>query len=198
MAYLALSCRALTALVFAVSALAKLRSRPAFRSLESWVATLPLPLARSRPRLCAGVMAGTEAAIAVLVAFPASARAGLLLAAAVLAVFAAGVHIVLRRGTSAPCRCFGTAAAPLGRRHVARNLLLCAAAATGAAVAAPAGRPAGIAISLGAGTVVALVVVFLDDLAAVLGHPHHEEVSPWFTSVPPSPLPAPCCWPISR
>ncbi len=181
MAYLALSCRALTVLVFTVSALAKLRSRPAFRSFASWMATLPLPLARSRPARLAGAMAGTEAAIAMLAAFPATARAGLLLAAAALAVLAAGVHVVLRRGMSAPCRCFGTAAVPLGRRHVGRNLLLGAAAATAAAAAGPAGQPAGIALSLGAGAAIALVVVFLDDIAAVLGHPRDEEASPWFT-----------------
>ena len=126
-------------------------------------------------------MAGTEAAIAVLAAVPATARAGLLLAAAVLAALAAGVHVALRRGTSAPCRCFGTAAAPLGRRHVARNLLLGAAAATAAAAAGPALAPAGIAVSLGAGAAAALAVVFLDDIAAVLGRPRDEEASPWFT-----------------
>jgi len=180
--YLALGCRALIGLVFAVSAVAKLRSRPAFRSFTSWLAALPLPLVRGRPTMVATAMAGTEIVVVVLVAVPASARAGLLLAAAVLAVLAAGVHIALRRGANAPCRCFGATGATgaaLGPRHVARNLLLCAAAAAGGAAATgSAGQPAGIGISLGAGAAVALVVIFLDDLVAVLGDLHLSALRP--------------------
>jgi hypothetical protein len=167
MTYSALACRALIGLVFAVSAFTKLRSPGTFRDFASWLADLPgLPAVGRAP---AGiVLAAAEAAAVVLVALPWTWEAGLVLAAAVLAVLAGGVAAVARTGVNTSCRCFGTSSVPLGRRHAARNAVLCAAAAVGAAgIGSRATRPAGVALSLGLAVVAAMFVVFFDDLAAV-------------------------------
>jgi hypothetical protein len=168
MVYLALACRCAVGVVFLVSVAGKLRSRPGFRAFVSWLAALPVPLVRGRPRAVAGVMAAAEALIVVLVALPWTARAGLVLAAAVLAVFAAGTWLAMARGSHAPCQCFGVSASPLGRRHVVRDALLAVMAVVGAAAASSGGaRPGGVGVALGAGLVVAVFVVFLDDLAVL-------------------------------
>jgi hypothetical protein len=156
-------------MVFAASALSKLRSGPAYRAFASWLADLRLPVAGSA---VAAAMAGTEVTVVALIALPWTAAAGLALAAAAAAVFAVGILVVVHRGTSVPCRCFGVSAAPLGRRHVARNAGLCLAAAAGAAGAGSAGaRPPGIALSLGVAAVLAAFVLFADDLAELFTRP---------------------------
>lgn len=168
MVYLALGCRCAIGVAFLVSAVGKLHSRPAFRAFASWLAALPVPLVRRWPGLVAGVMAATEALIVVLVALPWMARAGLALAAVVLAVFAAGTWLAVARGADTPCQCFGVSASRLGRRHVVRDALLATVAVVGAAAAGSGGvRLGGVAVSLGAGLVIAVFVVFLDDLAAL-------------------------------
>ena len=49
MVYAALICRTLVGLVFAVSAFSKLRNGTAYREFASWLASVPVPLARNRP-----------------------------------------------------------------------------------------------------------------------------------------------------
>jgi hypothetical protein len=169
--YVALGCRCLAGLVFALSAFSKLRSRPAFRAFAAWLASLPVLPARAR-RVAAPAMAVTEVTIVVLLALPWTVLAGLLLAAAALAVFAAGTFVAVRRGTREPCQCFGASTSPLGLRHAARDVLVCAAAAVGAVVTADgagarAAHPVGIALGLIAGSAAALFVLFLDDVAAL-------------------------------
>jgi len=167
--YLALACRCAVGVVFLVSVSGKLRSRPAFEAFVSWLAALPVPLVSRRPRVAAAVMAAAEALLVVLVALPWTVRPGLVLAAVVLGVFTAGTWLAVARGADAPCQCFGVTASPLGRRHVARDALLGAAALAGAASATAGGgvHPAAAAIGLGAGLVVAGFIVFLDDLATL-------------------------------
>jgi len=170
MAYVALAARCLIGLVFAVSAASKLRSGAAFRDFASWLAGLPVLTIRGR-RAAAPVIVAAEVAVVVLAALPWTVRAGLVLAAIMLALFAAGVVHAVCRGASAPCQCFGTGTAPLGYRHAVRNVLLCGAAVAGAAGAAPGPVPAGagVALSLVAAAVVAALVLALDDIAAIVG-----------------------------
>lgn len=172
MVYVTLASRCLIGLVFAVSAFTKLRSRQSFGEFAAWLAGLRVLPVRGRP--VAMLLAAAEATIVVLVAVPWTVQAGLALAAATLAVLAAGSYRVVRAGTGASCQCFGASRVPLGFRHVVRNGLLCVVAAAGAAVATgnrmPA-HPAGIVLSLGAGVVVSLFVLFLDDLAALFAGP---------------------------
>jgi hypothetical protein len=166
--YVVMVCRCLAGVVFVVSAFSKLRSGSAFRRFRLWLAGLPVPVARSRAGPVAVVIAAAEAAIVVLVALPWTVRAGLVLAAAVLAVFTAGTWLAVARGAGEPCQCFGASASPLSGRHVVRDVLLCAAAAAGALGAGSGGaRPAGVVVSLAVGFAIALFVVFLDDLAAL-------------------------------
>jgi methylamine utilization protein MauE len=157
--------------VFAVSAFTKLRSGLAFQEFSAWVATLPglsaLP-GRGRGRV-AVVVAAAEAVTVPLVVLPWTFAAGLAVAATVLAAFTAGVVMVARSQAGAvPCQCFGPSSVPLGMPHAARNALLCAVAALGAADAGPvaAGLP-GVALSLGVGVAAALPAIFLDDLIAL-------------------------------
>jgi hypothetical protein len=179
MAYLAFACRSTTGLVFVVSAFSKLRSRAAFREFTSWLAGLRVPVVRSLPSAVAATMVAVEVAVVVLVGLPWTAWAGLLLAAAALAVFAAGTLLALRRGVHAPCQCFSASAAPLGLRHAARDVVLCVVAVVGAAGAAAGGaRPPGAALALGAGAAAALFVVFLDDLAALISEPTGTGAAP--------------------
>ncbi len=170
MAYLALACRGVIGLVFALSVVSKLRSGPAFREFTSWLAALPLPLVRRRAS--AVTMVAAETAIVVLTGLPWTAQAGLILAAVTLAVFTTGTWLAVARGADQPCQCFGASVTPLGRRHVVRDVVLCMVAVVGVAAAGAAGaRPAGIVVSLVAGLTIALFVVFLDDLAALFAGP---------------------------
>jgi Methylamine utilisation protein MauE len=177
MAYAALTCRGLVGLVFAVSAFTKIRNVTAYREFASWLAGLPVPLAGTRG--LAPVLAGAEAVIVVLVAVPATAVAGLALAALTLAFLTAGVAVAVSRGARASCQCFGPSRAPLAVRHIVRNGFLLLVAVTGALGAAAAGaRPAGIALSLAAAVAAATFVVFLDDLADLVGRDQVTSAGP--------------------
>jgi hypothetical protein len=171
MTYSALACRGLIGLVFAVSAFTKLRGRQAFRDFASWLADLPgLPVVGlvGRTPVAAAALALAEAAVVLLVSLPWTWSAGLVFAAVLLAVLAAGVIAVSRAGASTSCRCFGASSMPLGRRHAVRDAALAAVAAIGATDIGPrAARPAQVALSLGLAVVAALFVVFLDDIAAI-------------------------------
>jgi hypothetical protein len=174
--YLVFTCRGLIGLVFAVSVVTKLRSAVAVSEFVSWLAALPMPtpVLRRRPAAVAAAMVTVEFAIVALIAVPSTARAGLALAAATLAVFSVGTLLAVRRGTAASCQCFGRSQAPLSIRHVARDLLLCLVAVAGLTAdigAAGHATPAGIVISLIGAAVVALFVVFLDDVSALFTEP---------------------------
>jgi hypothetical protein len=181
MTYAVLTCRGLIGLVFAVSALAKIRSPRAYREFASWLAALPVPLARAQA--LPPVFVGAEAAIVVLVAVPYGAVAGLALAAGCLAVMVTATVVITNRGSGASCWCFGPSRSPLGARHLVRDgiLFLIAAAgavastvtsaATGTVTGTVTGAqgpdtasPAGIVLSLMAALAGATFFVFLDDL----------------------------------
>lgn len=168
MVYVVFACRCAVGVVFLVSVSGKLRSRPTFLAFASWLAALPVPLVRRRPGPVASVIVVAEALIVILVALPQTIRPGLALAAVVLVVFTAGTWLAVARGTDAPCQCFGVSSSSLGRRHAVRDALLGAAAVASAAAAGSGGaRPAGTVLSLGAGLLAAVLVVFLDDLAVL-------------------------------
>ncbi|MFD9858077.1 MauE/DoxX family redox-associated membrane protein [Streptomyces alboflavus] len=128
-----------------------------------------VPSALVRP-VALTVIAG-EAAVCVLLAAPArgATTAGLLVAAALLTAFTVGIAAALRRGVTAPCRCFGASSTPLGTLHLVRNAVLCALALAGA-LAAPtaADAPPGSALVAGvAGLVAGALVTQLDHLLAL-------------------------------
>jgi hypothetical protein len=177
MVYAALICRTVVGLVFAVSAFSKLRNATAYREFASWLAGVPVPLARNRT--LPPVLAAAEAATVVLVAVPATAVAGLVLAVLVLAALTAGTAVVVRRGARVTCQCFGPSQTELASHHVLRNGFLLVVAAVGlAAVAFSVGaagpRPAGIGLSLWAAVAVATFVVFLDDVVFLVSGDHAD------------------------
>jgi hypothetical protein len=109
----------------------------------------------------------TEALIVALILVPATTFAGFLLSFALLTVLTIGILRILQQRSAVPCRCFGASKAPLGARHVVRNVgLMLLAAAGGAGTLA---RPvsAGIqesVLALGVGAVLAVLAITFEDL----------------------------------
>lgn len=157
----------LTAGVLAVSAVAKLRSRAAFAAFADSVGRVRLLPARLARPAAATVAAAETTAVALLVV-PPLARAGLVLAAVLLAMFTLVVAAAMARGVEAPCRCFGASERPYGPAHLARNVLLLALVAFALLSSPPATYdPAGVAVSAFAALAGTLVVVFLVDFVAL-------------------------------
>lgn len=115
-----------------------------------------------------GAIVAAEAAIAVLMAIPATVPAGHYLAGTVLLVFCAGIARAIRSGTAGQCLCFGSSSAPLSTRHLVRNALVLTIVAAGLAAhytASSAGlEPGAMALSAAVGAVLALITVSFDDL----------------------------------
>lgn len=170
----------LAACVFGASAAAKLRSGKAYRLFrDGFLATKLLPRHVLSP--AAAVLAGAEAlaaaglsAAAVLIAasVPGAisfAEFALAVAALLISLLAAGVAVVIRRGTQATCACFGPGRGrQLGPAHLVRNVSLLAVICAGlAGVPLAPGRPAVAGAVLGAiaGAVAALLFIRWDDLA---------------------------------
>lgn len=170
MTYAVLTCRGLIVLVFTVSVIAKVRGPSEYREFVSWLAALPVPLARNRA--LPPVLLAAEAAIVALTAAPDAAMAGLALAACCLAVMAAGTAVITNRAAHVSCWCFGPSRSPLGTRHLVRDGILLLAAVAGATADGvqagwSAASPAGIALSLSASLIGTTFLVFIDDLMAL-------------------------------
>ncbi|MBY0278230.1 methylamine utilization protein MauE, partial [Candidatus Binatia bacterium] len=135
---LAVVVRGALALLFAVAALHKLRSRDAFGATLDAYAVLPhalsAPLARAVPVV--------EIAAAVLLVTPRAAAAGGALAAMLLAIYALAMGVNLLRGRrDLDCGCMGPGArSPIGPGLIVRNALLIAVALV-AGLAPVAARP---------------------------------------------------------
>lgn len=169
--YCALACRLLIGIVFAASALSKLRSKAEYRAFARWLGKLPLP-GPLRGAPAAAAVAATETAIVVLLIPTATAAAGLVLSSVTLAAFAAGALVTVRRGTAIPCRCFGASSSAMSNWHVARDLVLAMLAALGAVGAASPAPAAGfIALSLAVAVTAAVPIVLFDDLLSIFRLP---------------------------
>ena len=159
---LALGLRAAFVVLFLVAAGSKTRSGAARRDFAGWVGDLGLVPPGGVGAVARAAVAA-EWSVALLLLTP-WAPAGFALAAALLAGFAGATALVIRRGTRAPCLCFGTSPATLARHHVVRDAALAAAAVAGAALGSAALPPAaGTAVFGAAGCAVALAVVLLDE-----------------------------------
>ncbi|QLQ38040.1 MauE/DoxX family redox-associated membrane protein [Micromonospora robiginosa] len=127
MAYVAAFIRFLLLAVFLVAAVSKLRDGRRFREFSSSVAALPVVPARLVGPVSLAVVGAEVVASGLLMAVPSPAltAAGLGLATVLLTGFTVAITVVLRRGLTASCRCFGgSASAPFGWHHVARNAVL--------------------------------------------------------------------------
>jgi hypothetical protein len=179
MAELVLAVLVMAACVYGTSAGAKLRGRQSYLSFRAGLGSTAL-VPRRLLGVTAGVLAGCEATVAAgLAAAGALTAAGLAGAATVTAlalggtalltgVLAAGILVVIRRGTRARCACFGAASGRvLGVPHLARNIGLLALVAAGlAADHATHGRPvpSGMAAAATSGLVTGLLLTRFDDL----------------------------------
>lgn len=162
----------LLATVFLMSGVGKAYSGGQFRGFAESLRAMRLLGDAAVVPVSAAVVAA-ELAVPLLIAayaVPGLSLAGLGLAAGLLASFTAAIIVVLRRGTPASCRCFGgSGAAPFGRRHVVRNLVLIAVAGGGAVATLRDPQVGWQSLVLGAaaGVSVALLVARLDDLVAL-------------------------------
>ncbi|MBD0746628.1 MauE/DoxX family redox-associated membrane protein [Streptomyces sp. CBMA152] len=173
MTYATVTAQCLVGIVFAVSAVAKVRKRSAFAAFEQSVSLVTSNLGQRSPRALRTLALLTVAAefcVPVLLPAPVTAPAGCLLAAALLMVFCAAIAGALRRDVEARCSCFGAAGAELGWRHVVRNGLLVVIAVIGATgPARDATRPvSGLAVALVVAAVGAGLFVRFDDLVDVM------------------------------
>jgi hypothetical protein len=167
MEYVDIGCRVLLMVVFAWSAVSKVSSHAAVErftdSLRPFLEAVPVPLPARFP---AAGMIIAEAAVAVCL-LPAPVP-GLVLAAALCAVLTAGVALVVLRGMTVTCRCFGSGSSSLTVRHIVRNALLLTVACVGLVARLMAdGAPATaihVTVAVISGTVVAVAVARFDDL----------------------------------
>ena len=168
--------------VYLASSTAKLRRRSAYQSFQAGLTETGLVSGRSLPA-AAAALAGCEALVTVSVLAAAGLTAAnatgaaavtvcaLGLAIALTSVLAAGIAVILRRGTRARCACFGSASdRPLGRPQLARNLGLLA-LLVAALVCATDGHgqpPAGGAtVAVIVGAVAGILLIRFDDLVAL-------------------------------
>jgi uncharacterized membrane protein YphA (DoxX/SURF4 family) len=166
---LELTARLLLALVFVVAVIGKLRSRTVFAEFVGSVRQFGVPARWAPPT--ARLAVTVEAAVVVLLAVPRTVPAGLLLAAGLLGVLTAAIVGALRRGARPACRCFGAGDAPIGGRHVARNLALATVALLGllgwATSTGPPPSAPTVLLAVGVAVLLAAVVIRLDDLVAL-------------------------------
>jgi hypothetical protein len=162
MEYVGVGFASLIGWVFLASAISKLRHFGEFtRSLP---ALAPVRVGQVRP--LAMTVVATEAAVPVLLLFPAAVFYGFALAGALLAAFTTAIVIALKRGRRAPCQCFGASSTPLGPSHLVRNaILLVSALAGGLALDVRPQQAAGLVVAIAAGLVGAIFIVAMDDIA---------------------------------
>ncbi|MCS6780159.1 MAG: methylamine utilization protein MauE [Geminicoccaceae bacterium] len=159
------------AAVFALALPGKLRD---FAAFAATVANYRIVPAGASPAVAAAVVAGELAVVAGLV-LPASRAAAAGLAAALLAIFTVAIAVNLLRGRrTIDCGCFrGLIRERLGWSHVARNLLLLAAAVHVATIGP---QPAGpLDLALGAAAALTLLLLFLAG-AQLAFDPRHDLV----------------------
>lgn len=161
-------CSVVLAVVFAIAAFSKVRSRVAF---ESFRQTLPgFGLSRRWSMVVAPALVVAEVAtVAVLFVAPCL---GFAIAAGLLLAFSAGIAVALRRRQPTTCRCFGASNTVVGPEHLVRNALLVGVAVVGASseLALPASSPdqAIRIVAAALGVLAGLLVTRWDDLLFIV------------------------------
>ena len=165
------ACRALLATVFVGAAAGKVLGKAALRAFVASLREMAvLPSTLVGPAARVNVALEMLIAVLLLVPYEWAAQTGFVLAAGLLSVFTLAIARTLASGRRTTCRCFGASTVPLGRRHVLRNLVLIAVAATGlAATVVGGGSGLGPAlVGATAGLVLGVLVVELDDLTVLI------------------------------
>ncbi len=167
MSPVAIACRFTLFLVFVASASGKVRN-DAFSGFVTTLRVLRLaPAAWARP-LAFLVVAGEAVAAGLLVVWS---TAGLALSGLLLLVFCVAIEVAVRRGVKVPCRCFGSSADLLSRRHLVRNGMLLALVALGLAASGPDADLAGLVFAAVTGISAAALVIRFDDLVVLVAGP---------------------------
>lgn len=169
MAYLELTGRLLLVLVFAVAVVGKVRGRHAFEAFVASVGQFGIVPRRWTNTVAASTVVAEAAAVLAL-AVPVTVPVGYLVAGALATTLTVAVALALRGGRHPTCRCFGATGVSVGRRHVVRNVALALVAALGLAGHLAGAAPvklAGAAVAGVSATVLAALVVRLDDLVAL-------------------------------
>lgn len=206
MPYLAIGLRSFLGVVFLISSLSKLSpsSHREFRASLRAMRLLP-----DRLITPTGVCVVTsELALAGCLAAPSQilAVAGFTAAGLLLLVFSGAIAVLLRRGSTRPCRCFGASSAVLAPRHLLRNVLLTAAAATGAFASTAIQGPlvwAGVAVAVGTGAALGGLVTVLDEIISLFrpgaaAHVLAEPMSARRPSARSAPRPSPLKHPVRQ
>jgi hypothetical protein len=173
--WLTVACQAALFVTFATAAASKTLKAGAFAGFRSSLPRLLAVPRRMAPAVALAVVL-VEATIALSVVVPALAVAAFGLAALTMAVFAASIVVMIRRGAAEPCHCFGVSSRPPGRLDVARNLVLLVIAVTGfvAAATSPGTTDlplAAVALCAVAGGVLALLLINMAEIAELLKPP---------------------------
>lgn len=172
MLYVSLACRLALVAVMTLAAVSKLRSPGVFAASLEGFDFIP---ARLRSPL-AVLVPVAELLIALLLAVPLTVTIGFVLATLFCCGLTAVPILVLVRGKTVKCACFGASEVPMSGWHVARNAVLLGAAGLGTLVAlrlgdgVPAHAP-GIALAVVAAGLLTTLIVFVDDIAALFESP---------------------------
>jgi hypothetical protein len=170
MGYVEVAARLLIGTVFVVALAGKVSSAKAYAAFAASLRQMDVVPGRFVGAAAAASVAA-EIAVVVLLAVPFgwAAVAGFVIAAGLLAVFAAAIGLSLRGGNRAPCRCFGASATPLGKGHIVRNTVLVAISLAGLAAAAGGGPVPvpGAVVAGGAGLVSGILATAYDDLVSL-------------------------------
>jgi len=169
-AYLALALRLTVGGVCLAALLGKLRGRQAWREFRSTLREVGVP--DRMKSAVAVVLVAAEASVFALAPWPYTGAVGALIAVGLFVALTAGVANAVRRGAGATCRCFGVRGTRLGITHITRNAVLIvvalAAVTTTTMATTEAWQAAGIAVAVVGAAFAAAIVVFWEDLAAVL------------------------------
>ncbi len=169
MLYVEASCRTALGLVFVIAFFGKARNRSALAAFAETLRDLGW---LSRPAWAAAAVAVTEAAVAVLLAIPATVTWGFAAGAVVLGGFTLITGAAISRGQSVRCRCFGVSETPMSARHLLRNAILIASALLGwlasAGVGGSRANPGVLTAVIGVACLAGLLMVGWDELAYLI------------------------------
>jgi hypothetical protein len=174
MQYVDVASRLLLLTMFTLALASKISSRGAWGEFVESTRAMAV-VGEARVQAAAVVTAIAEGAVIVLAALPLrwAGSAAFVIAAGLLGCLAIAVAMVVRRGKSVTCRCFGASQTPLGVSHVVRNVLLVVIALLGLAGSLVSGSfdPFLTAVVGVFGAVLGLLVARWDDLVSLLVTP---------------------------
>ncbi|GAA4464292.1 MauE/DoxX family redox-associated membrane protein [Phytohabitans houttuyneae] len=173
MTYLQLASRGVLGFVMALAVVGKLSGRRPWRDFQASLGGfgwMPRPW---WPAVAALVVLA-EATVVGLVLHPATATAGLLFGGLLVLAVSVAVLGARRAGREVRCHCFGGDAGPIGKAHLARNvvlLLVCGTGAASSAVTTATPGPATGGLLLGLAGVAAVALSYPAELSFVIAPP---------------------------